>query len=75
MFSQNKLKTAFEVLEKTGVIFFFTIIKTFINVHYKDTKYNFWKKMKNCIFNQDKSKIEQLVAPTKVRLTFTFKLN
>ena len=53
MLPQNKLKTTFKALEKTGVYFFFTIIKTFINVHYKDTKYNFWKTMKNCIFNQD----------------------
>ena len=74
MLSKNNLKTTFKALDKSGV-YFFTQIKTFINVHYKDTKYNFWKMMKNCIFNQDKGKIEQLFAPTKVRLTFTFKWN
>ena len=41
----------------------------------KTQSITFEKKMKNCIFNQDKGKIEQLFAPTKVRLTFTFKWN
>ena len=36
------------------------------------TKYNLWKTMKDCIFDQDKGKTKQLFAPTKARFTFTF---